>query len=220
MSIERVLEPEYMDTPEEARDYDSMDHRTVNQLFVDDFATAGEVSGDILDLGTGTAQIPVMLCEQHSDCRVMAADMAVNMLDLARYNIEVASLTQRIELRQIDAKGTGLPDDTFDATISNSIIHHIPEPLNCLKEAVRVTKSGGRLFFRDLMRPESREELDRLVDLHAGEDNEHQRKMFAESLHAALTVDEFRDMIESLGFERDGVQATSDRHWTWNAVKP
>ena len=36
MSLKRVLEPEVMDTIEEARDYDQMDHSAVNQLFVAD----------------------------------------------------------------------------------------------------------------------------------------------------------------------------------------
>ena len=35
--LERVLEPEVMDTAEEARDYDSMDHAAVNTRFCDDF---------------------------------------------------------------------------------------------------------------------------------------------------------------------------------------
>ncbi len=35
--LERVLEPEAMDSPEEARDYDAMDHSAVNRVFVADF---------------------------------------------------------------------------------------------------------------------------------------------------------------------------------------
>ena len=34
--IERVLEPEAMESADEARDYDLMDHATVNAIFVDD----------------------------------------------------------------------------------------------------------------------------------------------------------------------------------------
>ena len=51
---------------------------------------------------------------------------------------------------------------------------------------------------------------------YAGEATPHQRQMFADSLHAALSLDEIRGLIASLGFARDGVQQTSDRHWTWN----
>lgn len=220
MTLERVLEPEVMDSHDEAQDYDEMDHSVVNQSFVDGLIAAGGIEGsDILDLGTGTAQIPVRLCEQVEDCRVMAVDMAVHMLELANYNVEAAGLIERIMLAQVDAKGLGFEDQMFDVVMSNSIIHHIPEPIHCLRESVRVTRIGGRLFFRDLMRPADQETLDALVETHAKDDNDHQRKMFTESLHAALTVEEMQALVGELGFPADGVTATSDRHWTWSAVR-
>ncbi len=64
MVLERVLETEVMDTQQESMDYDAMDHSEANQSFVADLLAVGGGSGDILDLGTGTAQIPVLLCEQ------------------------------------------------------------------------------------------------------------------------------------------------------------
>ncbi|MFT7641844.1 MAG: ubiquinone/menaquinone biosynthesis C-methylase UbiE [Pirellulaceae bacterium] len=219
MALERVLEPEVMDTPEEAMDYDSMDHKQVNQLFVDDLISGGDVGEDILDIGTGTAQIPIALCERVEDVRVMAVDLAIAMLDQARLNIEVESMIQRITLDRVDAKDMPYDDGAFDTVISNSIIHHIPEPLNVLKESIRVTKQdGGRLFFRDLMRPETDEQVTQLVELYAGDENDHQQKMFDDSLRAALSLAEIREMVASLGFAGDSVQATSDRHWTWQVV--
>jgi ubiquinone/menaquinone biosynthesis C-methylase UbiE len=174
---------------------------------------------DILDLGAGTALIPIVLCRSFPACRVMAADAARNMLDLARYNVEAASLTERIELAHVDAKALPFQDAMFDVVMSNSIIHHIPEPLAVLREAVRVTKPGGLLFFRDLLRPDSENELDRLVATYAADCNGHQRQLFADSLHAALSLDEIRELAAALGCAREGVQQTSDRHWTWSAVK-
>lgn len=220
MALERVLEPEVMDTYEEARDYDSMDHQAVNKLFVDDLLAVGNIGNDILDVGTGTAQIPVELCRQSEDCRIIAIDMAVHMLDLARFNIEVDGFTQRIFLQQIDAKDMQFESEMFDCVMSNSIIHHIPEPLAVLAESMRVTRPGGLLFFRDLLRPESGEEVAHLVSTYAGDENEHQRQMFDDSLRAALSLSEVRAMVSSLGFEAETVQATSDRHWTWIAIKP
>ena len=220
MALERVLEPEVMDTYEEARDYDSMDHQAVNKLFVDDLLAVGNIGNDILDVGTGTAQIPVELCRQSEDCRIIAIDMAVHMLDLARFNIEVDGFTQRIFLQQIDAKDMLFESEMFDCVMSNSIIHHIPEPLAVLAESMRVTRPGGLLFFRDLLRPESGEEVAHLVSTYAGDENEHQRQMFDDSLRAALSLSEIRAMVSSLGFEAETVQATSDRHWTWIAIKP
>lgn len=220
MSLQRILEPEVMDTPEEARDYNEMDHADVNRAFVDDLLACGEISGDILDLGTGTAMIPVELCERVEACRVMATDMSTSMLDLAVYNRAVSSAEQRIQLAQADAKQLRYDDDMFDVVMSNSIIHHIPEPAAVLREAVRVTKLGGLLFFRDLMRPERSEDVSQLVATYAAGANEHQQKMFDDSLRAALNLDEIRELVAGLGFAEETVQATSDRHWTWIARKP
>ncbi|MDG2015150.1 MAG: class I SAM-dependent methyltransferase [Pirellulaceae bacterium] len=219
MTIERVLEPEVMDSPEEARDYDRMDHSEVNRAFVDEFLAAIENPQDVLDLGTGTAQIPIELCRRSQACRVMAVDASVNMLDIARGNIDIAGLLERIQLQKDDAKAMGFSDGMFDAVISNSIIHHIPEPMQCLREAQRVTREGGLLFFRDLLRPDSQQALEHLVRTYTGNESEHAQKMFGESLHAALSLEEIGDLVQTLGFDRNTVTQNSDRHWTWIACK-
>ena len=223
MNLKRVLEPEVMDTPEEASDYNEMDHSQVNQLFVEEllaFASANKVEiADVLDMGTGTALIPIALCQNHEDCRVMAIDMAVNMLDLARYNIEAESLIERITLAKVDAKDMPYQDRMFDTVISNSIIHHIPEPIQCVREMVRVTADGGMLFVRDLLRPGTDAEAKRIVQEYTGDENEHSQQMFDDSLRAALSLDEIRDIATEFGFDPESVQQTTDRHWTWAAIK-
>jgi ubiquinone/menaquinone biosynthesis C-methylase UbiE len=229
MPLERILEPEVMDTPEEAREYDAMDHCEVNARFVDDLLATVAREGivppaerpqlDVLDLGTGTALIPIVLCTRCAGCRVMAADAAVYMLELARYNVEVHSLTGRIELAPVDAKALPFRDGLFDVVMSNSIVHHIPEPLGVLREAVRVAAPGGLLFFRDLLRPPDAAELDRLVATHAAEATPGQRQLLAQSLHAALSLGEIRELVAALGYAPETVRVTSDRHWTWAARK-
>lgn len=228
MTLERILEPEVMDSEQEAKEYNEMDHSEVNRRFVEDLlAFASSVAapetefelGDVLDMGTGTALIPIELCKQHSDCRVMAIDMAVSMLDLARYNVEAQGMRERITLAQVDAKQMGYDNGAFDVVISNSIIHHIPEPYGCVKEMVRVADDGGIVFVRDLMRPEDLDTLEGLVQTYAGEETEYSQKLFRDSLHAALSLDEIRLLVSDFGFDADTVAATSDRHWTWAALK-
>ena len=223
MSLQRVLEPEVMDTPEEATDYNEMDHAAVNSLFVDDllqFASAKNCGlTSILDLGTGTALIPIELCKANTSCHVTAIDMAANMLALAKTNVSAADLAQRISLQRVDAKSMPYADQRFDCAISNSIIHHIPHPVACLSELVRVTAPAGIIFVRDLMRPASADDVANLVKLYAGDENEHCRKMFDDSLRAALSLTEIREMVAQFGFDPKSVAATSDRHWTWAAVK-
>jgi ubiquinone/menaquinone biosynthesis C-methylase UbiE len=119
----------------------------------------------------------------------------------------------------VDAKQLPYEDDRFDAVMSNSIIHHIPEPGTVLAEAIRVTQPLGKLFFRDLLRPESDEQVRQLVQTYAGDANEHQQKMFDDSLRAALSLEEIRGLIDQLGYDPLEVQATTDRHWTWSATR-
>jgi ubiquinone/menaquinone biosynthesis C-methylase UbiE len=222
--LSRVLEPEVMDSPEEARDYDAMDHGEVNRRFVADFLRAQYQAGlrddaPILDLGTGTALIPIEVCLQNPGARLVAIDLAAPMLDLARENVARRGLSERIVLQLADAKRLTFSDARFSVVISNSIVHHLPEPRTALAEALRVLKPGGLVFVRDLARPRDDRQVRSLVDAYAAGCNDHQRQLFEASLRAALCVEEIRSLVAQLGFDPASVQATSDRHWTWSAVK-
>ena len=218
--LSRILEPEVMDTLAEAVDYNSMDHSEVNRRFVDDFlsawGSAERPAGDILDLGTGTALIPIELCRSDPALHVTAVDLAEHMLTIAGRNVIDSGLTDRIKLERVDAKRLSYPDGHFAVVMSNSIVHHIPEPHTVLAEAVRVTARSGLIFVRDLMRPPDGNALESLVAQYAGAANDHQQAMFAASLHAALTLEEIQELVAGLGFPGESVEATSDRHWTWS----
>ncbi len=218
--LTRVLEPEVMDTPGEARAYNAMDHAEVNRRFVDDFLAAGPAMGEILDLGTGTALIPIELCRRDAEARVLAIDLSAAMLDLAAGNIDMASLRDQIMLDRVDGKGLPYASGRFAAVMSNSIVHHIPEPRGVLEEAWRVLAAGGLMFLRDLLRPSDDATVQRLVETYAAGANAHQRQLFDDSLRAALSLDEIRELVTALGIPPTSVQATSDRHWTWSVRKP
>jgi ubiquinone/menaquinone biosynthesis C-methylase UbiE len=227
--MDRVLEPEVMDAAEEAADYDSMDHGAVNVRFSEDLLVQSPLGERILDLGTGTALIPIELCRRSPSGHVTAIDLAQHMLTLARRNVARAGYSDRITLEAVDAKAMPYADASFDAVISNSIVHHVPDPRAVLTEVQRVTASGGLIFLRDLSRPPNEAEVDRLVSLYGGEPPadpsrqssfEHQRALFRASLHAALTIEEVAAIARETRLEGFSVRATSDRHWTLIARKP
>jgi ubiquinone/menaquinone biosynthesis C-methylase UbiE len=217
--LPRVLEPEVMDSAEEARDYDAMDHAGVNAVFVADFLTFWDGRGPILDVGTGTAQIPLELCRRVPTVQVVGIDLAEHMLEVGRENVRRADLDDRIRLEHCDAKALPYPDSRFEAVISNSIVHHIPQPRQVLAEIIRVAAPGGVLFVRDLLRPADDAVVRLLVNTYAGDANAHQQQMFQDSLRAALTLAEIRDLVASLGYEPADVRQTTDRHWTWQSRK-
>jgi ubiquinone/menaquinone biosynthesis C-methylase UbiE len=223
--IPRTLEPELMDTAEDAREYDAMDHAAVNAQFVTDLMDAltdwslQRPVLRVLDLGAGTAQIPIELARRSTTVQITAVDAAESMLAVARRKLATAGLADRIELVLADAKSLPFDSASFPVVISNSIIHHIAEPRACVAEAIRVAAPGGHLFHRDLARPRDEAHLSELVGKYAGDATPHQRKLFADSLRAALTLDEMREIVANFGFPPDTIQMTSDRHWTWSARK-
>ncbi len=229
MALPRTLEPEVMDTEEEARDYDAMDHGQVNARFCDDLLATGAHLGRVLDVGTGTALIPVELCRRDAGVELDAIDLASHMLALAERNVARAGLGRRIRLARMDAKSTPWAEGAFDAVMSNSIVHHIPEPRQVLAEVWRLVRRGGVLFVRDLARPDDAARVAELVSTYAPIPDaapevrgmhERQRGLFEASLRAALTADEVRGLVAPLGIPGDAVRSTSDRHWTLAYVKP
>ena len=220
--IPRTLEPEAMDTPEEVRDYDAMDHATVNARFVAEFLDAHGPcrGGELLDVGTGPARIPIALCRADRSARVLGIDLAEAMLERARTNVAEAGLSDRIHCLRADAQRLPYPNGHFEAVLSNSIIHHLADPAPALAEMARVVAPGGTLFVRDLARPDDLEMLAFLVTTYAGDEAPAARALFEASLHAALTLREVRDIVCTLGHSDADVVMTSDRHWTWSWHRP
>jgi ubiquinone/menaquinone biosynthesis C-methylase UbiE len=229
--LARKLEPEVMDSAEDAQEYDSMDHSKVNEIFITDLQTALSDWSlkrpvqrapnrplHVLDLGAGTAQIPIELARRVPNVHITAVDAAASMLALANKNIADAGLADRITPTCADAKQLPFDAQEFDIVISNSILHHIPDPQQVIAETIRVTALGGLLFHRDLARPDNETALNQIVDKYAADSTPYQRRLFAESLHAALTLEEMAAIVASFGFGRTIVCMTSDRHWTWIAT--
>ncbi|QDT38970.1 class I SAM-dependent methyltransferase [Stratiformator vulcanicus] len=231
--LQRQLEDEFSESSEEALTYDKMDHDAVNQAFVDEFLAAVESQGlgprlhdgvnplTLVDVGTGTARIPINLARRPLFVKPIVVDASEAMLKLAKLNIYASGLQANIVLKQANAHELPFDDQQFDALMSNSLIHHIPKPSAVFAEMLRVLKPGGLIFVRDLARPESTEGVEELVAKHAAEETEEAQQLFRQSLQAALTVDEVASMLKEQGVDPGLVTMSSDRHWTIaGLVKP
>jgi ubiquinone/menaquinone biosynthesis C-methylase UbiE len=213
--MQRVLEPEYMDTTDEAESYEQMDHSAANAAVVARFlAIGGGRCRHVVDLGTGPGDIPILLARASRDLTVVGVDAAATMLALARPKVRRQGLQSRIRFVRADVKALPFADGAFDGVFSNTILHHIPDPLQFLRQARRVLSAGGRLLIRDLFRPPTMAAARRLVDLHARDATAGQRQLLLQSLCAALTVDEARACARAAGLQQASVEMSSDRHYT------
>lgn len=209
--MERVLEPEVMDTVAEAEAYDAMDHSLPNAAFLERLLALG-ACGRVLDIGCGPGHIPLQLVTMISDVEVCGVDLSQEMLRIAEEHRAVSPHAERVSFRLGDAKGLEDQDDAFDTVCSNTILHHIPDPVPFLRESWRVLRPGGVLLIRDLFRPDDHVTVARLVEKHSGDENEEARELFRASLCAALTPAELEAAASAAGMAGVEVTVDSDRH--------
>lgn len=201
-----------MDTPAEATAYDQMDHSLPNRAFVDRIVELGG-GGSILDIGCGPGHMPLLICAAIEGASVLGVDLAASMIELAEAHLAASPFTERIRFEIADAKDlVGHGNESFDAVVSNTLLHHIPEPGAFLRECARLVRSGGVLLIRDLFRPATAARADELVELHAADCTLVQRELFRASLHAALTPGELRVMADQVGLAHAQLVVDSDRH--------
>lgn len=218
LSLERVLEPEIMDTDEDAREYEGIDNSAVNLIFVEELAKqCGLNDKTIVDLGSGPADIPIEIASRFSNAKLVAVEMGSKMLELARSHAQRSGLDKQVTILADDAKKTSLPDQSVDVIISNSVVHHIADPLQIFREIYRIGKKGAFVFLKDLRRPDTNEELQQLVSRYAQNDTPYARALFFHSLHAALRPNEIQIFAEQAGFDNFSVTDIGDRHWQFVA---
>jgi ubiquinone/menaquinone biosynthesis C-methylase UbiE len=220
MPLPRVLEPEVMAGAEEAGEYDGMDFSATDLLFAQRAAQlangTGRAIGRIADLGSGNAKIPLAMCPLLPDStRVCAVEMSAEMLKVAARNRRHDGVSpSRLHLIAGDAKRAPFADGSIEMVTSNSLIHHIPDPRAVFQEIARIARPGASILIRDLIRPANQMALEQLLETHATQWSPLQRALFADSLHAALTVEEVRQMLAQCGLADVEVMQITDRHWS------
>ena len=204
-----------MDDPAQALAYARADFAVVNQAFVDRFrATFPEfTNGHMVDLGCGPADIPIRLVRALPAVHVTAVDASESMLALARQAVAATGMADRIRLVAGRLPGLPLPERGFDAVISNSLVHQLPDPLPFWQEVRRLARPGDPILVVDLFRPETPVAADAIVEKYSGGEDPVLKRDFFNSLCAALTPDEVAAQLRTAGLGHLKVEVISDRHW-------
>ncbi|HEU5092604.1 MAG TPA: class I SAM-dependent methyltransferase [Nitrospira sp.] len=217
--MDRVLEPELMDDPMQAEAYARADFVEENQGFVDRFKEYfPEFSqGKVLDLGCGPADIPIRFAKLYPACQVIGIDASAPMIQLGEQAVKQAGLTDRITLRCErfeELAGARI----VDAVISNSLLHHLPNPLQFWQKLRQLVKPGAPVLVMDLLRPESSEAAQAIVDQYAANEPDILRRDFYNSLLAAFTEDEIGSQLARMNLTRLLIDIPDDRHWVVGGI--
>jgi 2-polyprenyl-3-methyl-5-hydroxy-6-metoxy-1,4-benzoquinol methylase len=212
--MNRILEPELMDDPEQALAYARADFVEENQGFVDRFLRYFPelTTGHVLDLGCGPADIPIRLAKALPGCRMTAVDASGAMIRLAQEAVRAVGLADRIALCCERVQSLTLPEPA-DAVISNSLVHHLPNPLQFWHGLRKLAKPGACVLVMDLLRPESPEAAEAIVSRYAEGEPAVLKRDFYNSLLAALTEDEVAAHLAEMNLSRLLIDVVDDRHW-------
>lgn len=114
--------------------YDEMVRRILQELAPGD---------NVLDVGTGTGEIPLRIC--HAVSRLEAVDASREMIAVARDNAKLRG-ARNVTFSVHNSYNLPFRDGTFDAVIVSNLLHIVEHPADVLAEARRVLKTDGRLI--------------------------------------------------------------------------
>jgi demethylmenaquinone methyltransferase/2-methoxy-6-polyprenyl-1,4-benzoquinol methylase len=91
--------------------------------------------GRLLDLGGGTGHLARLLAER--------LDCCVTVLDQTHAMLRYAEVMPGVEPVLGDAAAMPFDDASFDAVLVSDALHHFLDPLEAVREMVRVVRPGG-----------------------------------------------------------------------------
>jgi SAM-dependent methyltransferase len=219
--IPRQPEPQVMDVQDEADAYALADFSQVNEAFVQRLEDlAGHLEDALcVDLGCGPADIPIRLALRRPTWRIIAMDASEPMLQWARQGAREAGVLNRLELRCADAC-TYQPGEDCDVVFSNSILHHVDDPIAFWRQLARWGRKDAVILVRDLFRPPSCREAQEIVRREASGESDLLQQEFYRSLLAAYTPAEIRSQLDEAGLRHLNVCTVTDRHVdVWGSLR-
>lgn len=215
--MKRRPEPaELMDGVEQAQAYAAADFNASNTLFIELLRrlVRGPLTGALaLDLGCGPADIVIRLLRAYPSITCDALDGSRPMLDLAQQALNaLPGLAARARLLHDVIPSAQLPRQHYDLVLSNSLLHHLPDPAVLWQTVRETAKPGAPVLIMDLMRPASAGWVEALVETYAGRESEILRRDFRHSLYAAFEPAEVSAQLAAAGLDSLEVAVVSDRH--------
>ena len=108
------------------------------------WACGGE---SMLDIGTGTGLVALMMAQRFPASRVLGIDIAPEAVEQARENAAASPFAERISIVEADAK-------TFDGSLFDAIVCNPPyfvDSLECPDGQRTLARHASALTYRDLM---------------------------------------------------------------------
>jgi len=103
----------------------------------------------VLEIGPGPGFFSIAVAKKIPRGRLVLFDIQPEMLEKAAARLVAAGL-DNFETREGSAELLPFPDDSIDTVFLVAVLGEVPDPLQGMKEAARVLKTGGRLSITEV----------------------------------------------------------------------
>jgi ubiquinone/menaquinone biosynthesis C-methylase UbiE len=214
--MERIPEPELMNEVEQARAYAEADfaepHARCIELLQHALPNLPQ-TGAALDLGCGSGDMTLRLARALPNWTIDGLDGSPAMLHFGYEAIQQAGLTAQITLHQAYLPDENAPYAHYDLIFSNSLLHHLADPMVLWQSVHRWAKPNAAIFIMDLMRPDCPATASKLVDQYAANEPDILRRDFYNSLLAAYRLNEVQTQVQQTHLNFLEIKPVSDRHF-------
>lgn len=197
MIMPRVPEPEKM-TEEEEFFYAKADYSAPHEALAREIAaTVGAGPKWAIDIGCGPGDVLLRLRKQASDWVLVGADISPRMLSLASEDEahRLAAEETPINWVLINGKQIAFPSNSFDVIISNSVLHHVADPVLFWSTIGKLSKHGTHVFVRDLRRPANETEAKAIIERNIPNEYDVVKTHYFSSLLSSYTPSEVESQL-------------------------
>ena len=108
---------------------------------------------NILDIATGTADLPVMMKKRLDVDKIVGLDLSPKMIDLATKKIQEKNLSDSVSLEVGDSENLRFEDNHFQAATASFGVRNFSDLQKGLNEIYRVLDKQGKLMILEFSKP-------------------------------------------------------------------
>ena len=177
--------------------------------------TASDISGDVLDIASGTGDFAFDLLKYPNIETVVGLDFSPNMLDVAVEKSSKLGFENEFVVAVGDAHSLPFSDESFAGATIGFGVRNFADLPKALADIVRVTKRGGRVTILEIVIPKGKLSATIFISyfkwitpkmgrLFAGDSEAY--KYLPESVESFMSSDQLTEHLEKAGLINVSVQ--------------
>lgn len=125
----------------------------IDSILLSDFAKEIKSNSKVLDLGTGTGILGILLCGKTNLSKIIGIEIQKDMCDMAQRSIDLNNLENRFEILNYDIRNIDfkLQMETFDYVVTNPPYKKIDTGIQNKEDSILIAKHEVKCNLEDII---------------------------------------------------------------------